>query len=300
MSLHVLVSGASGTVGARLVRGLVERGHRVRALVLPDDPFISRLDGAECEIVSGDITRPNSLAGIFDGIDTVYHLAAVILSRDPGAYQLVNIGGTRNMLAGAGEAGVGHFIYISSASVVYPRTTPYSRSKRECERLVSANGRMSYTIVRPTLVYDREGGQEFALFLDYLMKFPVVPFVGCGRALKNPVYLDDLMDGLLKLAGCRFAYGKTYAFCGGEEISMLDLARLMLRQRGKSRRFVPLPVPFCRLAARALQSLAKGHPFSPSAIAGITQNANLDCSEARQDLGYDPVGVREGFKRCFG
>lgn len=300
MTMHVLVSGASGTVGARLVRGLVARGHEVRALVLPGDPFLSRLEGTGCEIVSGDITRSDSLAGVFDGIDTVYHLAAVILSRDPEVYKRVNVGGTRAMLAGAGEAGVGHFIYISSASVVYPRSTPYSRSKRECERLVSANGRMRYTIVRPTLVYDKDGGQEFALFLNYLMKFPVVPFIGRGRALKNPVYLEDLMAGLLKLAGCRAAYGKTYAFCGGEEISILDLARLMLSQRGESRPLVPLPVPVCRLAARALQSLAKGHPFGPSAIAGITQDANLDCSSAREDLGYDPIGVHEGFKRCFG
>lgn len=298
--MHVLVSGASGAVGARLVKGLVERGFDVRALVLPGDPFLSRLDGVGCEIVRGDITRPISLAGMFDGMDTVYHLAAVILSRDPGVYRRVNIEGTRNMLNEAGRAGVGHFIYVSSASVVYPQTTPYSRSKRECERLVSANGRMHYTIVRPTLVYDKDGGQEFALFWDYLVKFPVVPFIGRGRALKNPVHLDDLVEGLLRLAGCRAAYGKTYAFCGGEEISMLELARLLLSLRGESRPFVHLPVPVCRLAARVLQFLARGHPFSPSAIAGITQDANLDCSTARQDLGYDPVGVHEGFRRCFG
>jgi len=297
---HILVTGGAGKVGARLVQGLLERGFTVRALVLPDDPGRARIDRLDCELVIGDITRPDSLAGLFAGVDTVYHLAAVILCRHPEIYQRVNVEGTRNVLAEAARAGVEHFIYVSSASVVYPRSTPYSRSKREGERLVSGNGRMQYTIVRPTLVYDREGGQEFELFRAYVSRYPLVPFIGRGQALKNPVFLDDLIAGLLSLAGCRTAHGKTYAFCGGQEISMMELARLIRKQQGKNGYFLPLPVALCRLAARAWQLVARGHPFSPSAIAGITQDANLDCSSAREDLGYEPLGVYEGLRRCRG
>jgi len=295
----ILVTGATGTVGARLVHGLLERGHRVRGLVLPGDPFRERLAGLDCEIVEGDITRADTLAGVCQEVDTVYHLAAVILSGDPAVFERVNTEGTRNMLAEAAAAGVEHFIYVSSASVVYPWSTAYSRSKRECERLVRARRNMSATIVRPTLVYERDGGQEFELFMRYLKMFPVVPFIGDGRALKNPVHADDLMAGLLSLAGCRQSHGKTYSFCGGEEISIGQLARLMLEQQGRRKSFVHLPVWFCKAIALASGLVMKNPPLTLSAIAGITQNANLDSSSARQDLGYSPVGVREGLPRCF-
>ncbi len=295
----VLVTGAAGNMGTRLVKGLVDRGFDVRALVLPGDPLQGRLHDVSCEVVQGDITRPETLSGVFSGVNLVYHLAAVILSSDTSAYERINVRGTRNVLRGAMDSGVEHFIYVSSASVVYPKTTPYSRSKIRCEQMVCANGRMKYTIVRPTLVYDSDGGQEFMLFLKYLKKFPVVPFIGAGRALKNPVHADDIMQGLLSLAANPKAFDKVYAFCGGQEISIRDLAKLMLAYHGGYKPFVSIPVWLCKLAARVMAIVMDDPPLTLSAIAGITQDANLDARSAFLDLGYDPIGVDEGFRRCF-
>jgi len=283
-----------------LVKGLLGKGHRVRALVLPDDPLVSRLEGVDCQVFEGDITDYDSLVGASDGVETVYHLAAVILARDPQVFASVNILGTRNMLKGAAEAGVKHFVYVSSASVAYPETTAYSRSKRECERWVKSYESMRHTIVRPTLCYGEDGGLEFDLFWDYLKKFPVVvPFVGWGAALKNPVHVDDLVNGLIALAGCEKAYGKTYNFCGGEEITIGELARLMLQYSGKKKIIFPVPVALCKAAALLLEMVMKNPPLTQNAVAGVTQDANLDRSEAERDLGYRPIGVHEGFKRCF-
>ena len=287
-------------MGSRLVKGLLEKGHKVRALVLPDDPLVSRLEDVDCQVFEGDITDYDSLVGAFDGVETVYHLAAVILARDPMVFASVNIQGTRNMLKGAHEAGVRHFVYVSSASVVYPETTAYSRSKRECERWVKRYKSMKHTIVRPTLCYGEDGGLEFDLFWDYLKKFPVVvPFVGWGQALKNPVHVDDLVNGLVAVAGCEKACNKTYNFCGGEEISIGELARLMLQYSGKRKVIVPVPAALCKAAAMVLVMVMKNPPLTWNAVAGVTQDANLDRSEAERDLGYRPIGVREGFKRCF-
>jgi nucleoside-diphosphate-sugar epimerase len=291
----ILVTGGAGVMGRRLVRGLIERGNRVRVLDRPG----THLDGEDAELVHGDVTDPATLAGVFDGVDTVFHLAAILIAYQPDAFERVNVGGTRNVLEGAKAAGVKHFIFVSSASVVYPRTTAYSRSKRECERMVREQQGMHWTIVRPTLAYNEHGGEEFRMFLEYLRKYPVVPFIGGGRALKNPVHVDDLMRGFLAVANNPVAYGKTYNFSGGEDISIWDLAHLMLKHQGLSKPFVALPVPLCTAAAKALESRMKRPPLTWNVIAGITQDANLDNSEARRDLGYAPVGVREGLQRCF-
>src|SRR5206468_3774853 len=156
--------GAAGEMGVRLVKRLAEGGWQVRALVLPADPLRGRLDGINCEIVEGDVRDPASLGAAVAGVDTVFHLAAVILAKDPSLYDAVNRRGTGNLVAAAADAGVRHFVYVSSASVVYPRLTPYGQSKLDAEQLVRAERRFQHTIVRPTLVYDETGGQEFMLF----------------------------------------------------------------------------------------------------------------------------------------
>jgi NADH dehydrogenase len=297
--MMILVSGGAGVMGSRLVRGLVESGWKVRALTLPNDPFVSRLEGVDCEIFYGDISDASSLSGAFDRVDTVYHLAAIIIAHDPRLFEKINVIGTKNMVEGAASAGAKHFILVSSASVVYPKTTPYSISKRECERIVKEQDSMNYTIVRPTLAYEENGGQEFMMFMDYLKKYPVVPFIGRGRSLKNPVHVDDLMHGFLALAGNEKSFGKTYNFSGGEEISTWDLAHLMLKHQGITKVFIPIPVPICKLLSMIMEKFMTRPSLTWNAIAGATQDANLDHSSATDDLGYNPIGIREGLQKCF-
>ena len=296
---RILVTGAGGVLGLRLCSRLLETGASVRGLVLPSDPQRARLQQLGAEPWEGDLCVPASLRGICDDIDTVYHLAAIIISHDRSAFRRINREGTSHMVAAAGAAGVRHFIYVSSASVTYPRRTPYAQSKLEAEQLVASGAGFEHTIVRPTLVYDRHGGQELLMFLDYLRKFPVVPFIGAGTALKRPVWAEDIVDGLVRLAGNRVAFGKTYNFSGGEAIKMLDFARLLLRHHAADRPFVHLPVALCRAAARLLEVVMDDPPLTSSAIAGVINDADLDPAEAMRDLGYRPIGVHAGFERCF-
>ena len=291
----ILVTGGAGVLGQRLVQGLLERGEQVRVLDRPG----TRLADPRVDLRHGDVTDPVSLRGVFDRVKIVFHLAAVLIASEPVIFDRVNVGGTRNVLNAARAAGVNHFVFVSSASVVYPKTTAYSRSKREGERIVREQTGLNWTIVRPTLAYNEHGGEEFRMFLEYLRKYPVVPFVGPGKALKNPVHVDDLIHGFLAVAGNPKAYGKTYALTGGEEITIWDLAKLMLKHHGISKPMMPLPASLCAGLARILERTLSKPPLTWNAVAGVTQDANLDNSEARRDLGYNPIGVREGFRRCF-
>jgi NADH dehydrogenase len=299
MMATALVTGAAGVMGSRLVERLLARGWRVRALVLPGDPLRSRVEALGCEIHEGDVSQADSLTGICADIDTVYHLAAVIIAHDPAVFARVNRDGTRNVVEQALRANVRHFIYVSSASVTYPRRTPYAESKLEAERIVQRAAGLGHTIVRPTLVYEAGGGQELMMYLDYLRRFPVVPFIGSGQALKRPVWSGDVVDGLVRLANNQVALGKTYNFSGAEPISMLELAQLLLAHHDRPRPFMHLPVPLCSALASASKYLLARPPLTHSAIAGVVNDADLDPSLAMRELGYRPLGVREGFARCF-
>jgi NADH dehydrogenase len=299
LSRVVLVTGAAGEVGKHLVRRLSADGWTVRALVLPRDPLRARLDGLGCQIVEGDIRDPAALPAAVAGADTVLHLAAVILARDPALFETINRQGTANMVAAAAAAGVRHFVCVSSASVVYPRLTPYGRSKLAAERLLAAETRLAHTIVRPTLVYDETGGQEFMLFRRYLRRFPIVPFIGPGTAIKRPVHAEDVVDGLARIAGNPVCFGKTYNLSGPDPISLADLGKLILTLEGAQRPFLHVPLPICRGLAALLGRVMKDPPITPYAVAGFTNDADLDCAPATADFGYRPRGVHDGLARCL-
>jgi NADH dehydrogenase len=293
-----LITGAAGVMGARLVERVREAGWQVRALVLPGDEQRARALALGCDVREGDVSQAASLAGLCEGVDTVYHLAAVIVSHDASVFQRVNLQGTENVVREASRAGVRHVVYVSSASVTYPRRTPYAESKLAAERIVRSAG-LGYTLVRPTLVYEPGGGLELMMFLAYLRRFPLVPFIGNGSALKRPVWSGDVVDGLARLLGSQIALGKTYNLSGAEAISMLELARLLLAHHDRPRPIVPVPVPLCRALAGLGSLLMKRPPLTHSAIAGVVNDADLDPSLAMRELGYHPLGVREGFRRCF-
>ena len=302
MSRRALITGAAGEVGRRLARRMTADGWEVRAQVLPRDPLRSRLEGITSDVHEGDVREAASLGPACAGVDTVVHLAAVILTQDPAQYDQINRQGTANLVQAAAAAGVRHFVYVSSASVVYPRLTPYGQSKLDAERSVAAETRFAHTIVRPTLVYDATGAQEFMLFRRYLLRFPIlpfIPFVGTGRSRKRPVYSDDVVDGLARIAGNDVAFGRTYNLSGGETITLGDLARLVLALEGRPRPIVPLPVALCRLVAAVLGAVMRNPPLTPYAIAGFTNDADLDPALAMAELGYQPRGVRAGLTACF-
>jgi NADH dehydrogenase len=298
-SRNILVTGGTGNIGSALVRRLIDSGYRVRVLALPEDPLKSHLNITGVEFFYGDISNKSSLTGVCTDIDTVLHLAAVLLSDDDSVFDRVNIEGTQNILQVAGQNNVKHFIHVSSASVVYPRTTPYSLSKRVAERLVKESG-VPWTIVRPTLVYSENGGVEFNMFLDYLIRFPIIPFIGSGQAVKRPVYIGDLIDAFVRLAAIPEGTGKIYNFSGKNAITMIDFARLCLLLSGSENKpIVNIPEWLCIIAARLMKKFMKNPPLKWNMIAGVVQDANLDPSETINDLGYEPHELVDQLRKCF-
>ncbi|MBN1984165.1 MAG: NAD-dependent epimerase/dehydratase family protein [Chitinivibrionales bacterium] len=296
----ILITGATGIMGKLLTARLFEAGEAIRVVALPGDQGVRDIAGYIKEVHYGDIASAESIANCCRGVRTVYHCAAVILAADERRFLSINVDGTKNLVTDAIKQGVNHFIYISSASVVYPKPTPYSISKRLAEACVVSSG-IAYTIVRPTLVYDHgRGGLEFDLFLEYLRKYPIVPFIGRGGSLKRPVFSGDIIEGLMALGSQRRGSGTIYNFSGDEAITMKQFARLCLKLMGlPHKKIVCIPVWLCRCIAFVMKKTMAKPPLTWQTIAGITQDANLDYGSAHKELGYSPHGVSTYLPRCF-
>jgi len=297
----VLVTGGAGNMGRRLASALAERGFRVRALCLSGDPAAAALEAGGIEIAFGDVTRKETLAPAMQGVETVFHLAALLLSpAKPEAFSAVNDRGTRNLVEASEAAGVGHFIYVSSISVMYPHTNAYARSKRRGEKWVERS-RLRHTIIRPSLAYEDGGAIEFMRFVDHLRrKSAVVLLPGGGAALKSPVHIDDLVAGFLSLPGNPAAFGKTYVFSGGEPVSLRDMAAALLRHMGRPKPVVGVPAWICLPLAIAFGTLARATGrdtgFNYQTYTGLVQDAAPSSREAREDLGFNPRTFRDGLQ----
>lgn len=213
--MRVFLTGGTGLIGSHLTAELRAHGHEVVALHREGaDTYY--LEEQECELVEGDVRDDAELlTGAMTGCTHLVHAAALVYAR--GGWpkvRAVNVEGTRNVLAAAAEAGVGHAIHVSSVAVYGPATPPidedtptdadlpsndlYARSKREAEEVARAAERrtgMPVAIVRPCAVYG-ERDRLAVPQLQRILKLPVVPLFGSGDNTVPMVYAGNIAVAL--------------------------------------------------------------------------------------------------------
>jgi len=295
----ILVTGATGYIGSRLVKKLIQDGHHVRAMVIKNDSLIENLKDVDCELVIGDITNREALEPCFAGVKTVFHVAGVKVSNNPELFHKINFDGTKNVADEAVSARVDHFIYISAAAASYKVRTTYGKTKAMSEELMKQRGNTNFTIIRPTLLYGSGGSEELKIYVESLRKFPLIaPMIGTGSTRKSPVWLDDIVNGLSLLVNNTKSYGKTYNFSGGTDVSMREYTKLICKTFGIKKPLIPIPTPLCYLAA-FFAGFSKKPVLKKDTILGVTMDANFSFEEAKQDIGYNPINLYEGYEKSF-
>jgi dihydroflavonol-4-reductase len=308
-----LVTGATGHIGNVLVRKLLERGERVRALVLPDED-IEPIAGLDVEAVEGDVLDLESLWRPLQGVKGVFHLAGVI-SIMPGEMPLlrrVNVEGTRNLLSAAARAGVQKLVYTSSIhalqrvkegtideSIPYDANNPYGaydRSKAEATLEVqqAAERGMNAVITCPTGVigpYDFRRSMMGDVIRTAAEQRPTLYVEGAY----DFVDVRDVAEGLIAAAE-KGRRGESYIL-SGQRISVRYLLETVREITG--RHFFQMKVPFdlAKLAARFTPTyyrLAKATPrFTSYSLEVLQSNSHISHGKATRELGYHPRHLYE-------
>ncbi len=248
----ILVTGATGFVGQHLMDRLRERGATIRPLVR-DVRDAARLRGLHVEPVVGDVTNPAALARAMTGVDTVIHLAAITVERGAATFERVNARGARHMVDAARNAGVARFLYLSVNGARDDSRYPYPRSKWRGEQAVVASG-IPYAVLRPSLIFGR--GDHFCAALASLARrSPVVPIVGDGKSLFQPVWVEDVCSCILKALDDDAYLGHVYEIGGSEQLSYDEIADIVMRVLGKRRRKVHVPLALLKPVAAIMPAV---------------------------------------------
>lgn len=311
-----LVTGATGHIGNVLVRKLIERGEKVRALILPNE-CRSPIQGLDVEMVEGDVLHPASLYTSMNGVQGVFHLAGVI-SIMPGCDEVVrkvNIEGTKNIIQVARELKVGRFVYTSSIHAIkrvvdgiidetlpYDPGNPYGeydRAKAEATLEVqrAAQAGLEAVIACPTGVigpYDFRGSLMGGVIHEAAESRPTLYVDGAY----DFVDVRDVADGLIAAAE-KGRRGESYIL-SGHKISVRYLLETVREITGG--RFFQMKVPFDLAKFAALftpmyYSYTNVTPrFTPYSLEVLRSNANISHAKATRELGYAPRPLYESIR----
>jgi NADH dehydrogenase len=222
----LFITGSTGFIGRRLIQKIdPARYQRVYCLSRSGPAIAGSLSGHEnLQFIEGDIVNTDSYAPYLASCDTVIHLAATTGKAAPEEYFGVNARGTQLLIEQCEQKGVKDFLYISTIAVKYPDKSLYyyAQSKEQGEQAVK-NSRLSYAIVRPTIVI----GKEAVIWktLSRLASKPILLMLGDGTTLVQPIYVEDLIDCLLTILSEDLFCNETYELGGPEEITFERLLK---------------------------------------------------------------------------
>jgi dihydroflavonol-4-reductase len=310
--MTVLVTGATGHIGANLVRALIDKGRPTRCLI-----HVNRqaLNGLNTETVQGDIRDQESLFQAFRGAEVVYHLAANIslFMDDWPRLEEVNVIGTRNVVDACLRAGVRRLLHFSSihALVQEPLSTPvdesrplvesrrcppYDRSKAAAEKEVQhgIERGLDAVIINPTAIIGPHDYQP-SYFGEALLALAQRRLPGLVTGGFDWVDVRDVVDGAMR-AEERAPSGAKYLL-SGHWVSICEIAKMVAEFTGMPAPGFVCPLWLARLGTpvvTSFSSLNKRWPLYTSvSMRALRSNRDISHEKATRELGYQPRPFRE-------
>ncbi|MFB6092035.1 MAG: NAD(P)H-binding protein [Haloquadratum sp.] len=232
--MHVLVTGATGFVGSRLVPALSDAGHDVTVLVR-DAAGYDAPNGVR--VVEGDLLEPGSFDPALD-VDAAYYL--VHSMRSGGDFEARDRRAARNFSRAASDHGVERVIYLGGLGEDRDQLSEHLRSRREVERLL-ADGEYDLTTLRAAILIGA-GSASFEMIVQLASRLPVMVTPRWVNTKCQPIFVDDAIAYLVGVLDVSETAGETYEIGGPDVLTYRQILARVGRRRGREPTIVPVPV----------------------------------------------------------
>ncbi len=240
----VLLTGATGYVGGRLLPLLVSRGYLVRCLARQPENLQYRIE-APTEVVSGDVLNVDSLHNAMQGIDCAYYLVHSMGST--GSFEDQDRVAAKNFASAARAAGVKRIVYLGGLGDDTDDLSAHLRSRHEVGELLRESGCVVVEL-RASIVIG-SGSLSFELVRALVQRLPVMICPKWVSVQAQPIAIDDLLEYLVSALEWDGAQSRIFEIGGPQRVSYGDIMREYARQRGLRRWFISVPVLTPRLSS---------------------------------------------------
>ena len=319
MKQQVLVTGAAGFTGSKLVHELPEKNFEVYAFVRRHSD-LARLKGTKAQIIYGDLRDKASVENAVRKVNIIYHIGAAWqhYSLSDQDYFDINVQGTKNLLDAARKYNIIRFVHTSTVGVLgdvrqIPATekTPYNPgyvyqySKVEGEKLALQyykNYKLPVVVIRPSGIYG-PGDMRFVRLYKGIQNKRFV-MIGKGDKLYHLTYIDDLIQGYILAGTSNSAIGQVYIIADDHAVTMNQLVQIIAKQLHVEPPRLHLPllpvIVGAWICEKACQPFNLKPFISVRRLDPFRKHRSFDISKAKKELKYQPrVSLEEGIKRTI-
>ena len=291
----LLVTGAAGFIGSRLIARLAQEGEQPHALARDAGKAKKTLPAEGYKLFTGDTTLPSTLDAALAGVNTVIHAAFITADRkqSPGVdYYKTNVIGTRNLVAAAKRAGVGRIIVLTGLGTKPDKPGSYMQGRYEAVQSVRESG-LAWSALGPSILFGR-GAAFFKGLSDLIRSVPgVVPMIGDGKVEFQPIWVEDVVTCLVKMAREPERYDGQLIDVGGPEVyTYAQILDLLMAKLHKQRIKVPGPIPLASLGAGVMELVLPKPPVTRAAIALFKFPNTTDIDAVEKHFGFTPRSLK--------
>lgn len=277
--MTIAVTGATGFTGEHVVAELVAAGRKVRCLVRPTSD-VSRLP-AGVTLVEGSLEDAASLRRLLEGAGALVKVSSL------------GFGQARAVVEACAASSVSRGIFFSTTSIFTKLPTRSGPVRRDAEKLIEDSG-LSWTILRPTMIYGSERDRNLSRLIRFLARTPVVPLPGGGRALIQPVHAGDLACAVASVLETPATASRVYNLPGRTPSPLKEIVAFLLRALGRSVPILSVPVRGAAAAAGLWQRTGLPPRVSREQILRLVEDKAFSYEDAERDFGYRPKTWQEG------
>jgi len=280
--MKVFVTGATGFTGRHTVPFLLKQGWEVHCLYR-ESSNRDVLPQSEIHWHPGSLENKDQLTEHMRGCEGLVNIASL------------GFGHADHIIQAAEKAGIARAVFISTTAI-FTKLNSKSKSTRLAAEAAIQNSNLSFTILRPTMIYGTKSDRNMIRLVRWLLRFPFIPILGNGNFLQQPVYVDDVAQAIVSCLSAPKTIGKSYNIAGKQAIPYNDVVETIATITGRKILKIHISDKLVITILRMLEKIKIPFPIKSEQVERLNEHKDFSYEEAKLDFGYSPRSFEDGIR----
>jgi nucleoside-diphosphate-sugar epimerase len=280
--MKVFVTGATGFTGSHTVPLLLAKGWEVHCLYR-ESSNRQFLPQPEIHWHLGNLENQEKLSELMQDCQILVNIASL------------GFGHAENIIKAAQAVGIERAVFISTTAI-FTELNSKSKSTRLAAEAAIQNSDLSYTILRPTMIYGSQRDRNMIRLIRWLQRFPIIPVLGNGKSLQQPVFVDDVSNAIVDCLEHPKSIGKSYNIAGKKALPYNEIIDTIAKIINRKIYKLFLPDKIMIRFLNMLEKIKIPFPIKAEQVKRLNENKDFSYGEANLDFGYHPRSFEAGIR----